>query len=45
MDVDLFEKVLNRGKKELVGDFRLQRYLKNVEKQLEQMKKAKESVR
>ena len=45
MDVDLFEKVLNRGKKELVGDFRLQRYLKNVEKQLEQMKKAKGSVR
>jgi hypothetical protein len=41
MDIELFEKILDRGKIELAGDFRLERYLKRVEKQLEQMKKAK----
>ncbi len=40
-DVDLFEKIMNRAKKELAGDFRVKRYLKRVEAQLERMRRAK----
>jgi len=39
-DVDLFEKIMNRAKKELAGDFRVKRYLERVEAQLERMRRA-----
>ena len=40
-DADLFEKIMNRAKKELAGDFRVKRYLERVEAQLERMRRAK----
>lgn len=39
-DVDLYEKVMNRAKKELEGDFRVRKYMKQVEAQLEKLKRA-----
>ena len=40
-DADLFEKIMNRAKKELAGDFRLKRYLARAEAQLERLRRAK----
>ena len=40
-NADLFEKIMHRAKKELVGDFRVKRYLEDVEAQLKRMRRVK----
>ena len=40
-DVDLFEKIIIRAKKELVGDPLLKRYLPQAEAQLERLRRSK----